>query len=312
MSTAPSAGVHTGSTSSIISVKPVALAAPGRGHDLQVRVSAPTTGSGLPVIVFSHGFGLSMDSYAPLVDFWAARGFVVIQLTHLDSRTLDLGPDDPRTPSIWRIRIDDVTGVLDRLDAIEAAVPGLVGRVDHDRIAVAGHSWGAQTVSTLAGARVVGADGAPGPSTADPRVKAAVLLALTGTGGPDLTSFAAENFSFMSPDFEQLTTPSLIVAGDHDDSPLSVRGPDWFTDGYRLGPGATDLLTMFGAEHSLGGIHGYTDTGTTDESPERVALIQQVTLAYLRTALGLDASAWPAARELLAATSDPLGRIDSK
>jgi len=68
-----------------------------------------------------------MDSYAPLVDFWAARGFVVIEPTHLDSRTLDLAPDDPRTPSIWRIRIDDVTVVLDRLDAIEAAVPGLAG-----------------------------------------------------------------------------------------------------------------------------------------------------------------------------------------
>lgn len=53
-----------------------------------------------------------------------------------------------------------------------------------------------------------------------------MLPALTGTGGTDLTPFAAENFSFMSPDFGQLTTPSLIVAGHHDDSPLTVRGPD--------------------------------------------------------------------------------------
>jgi hypothetical protein len=60
------------------------------------------------------------------------------------------------------------------------------------------------------------------------------------------------------------------------------------------------------------GIQGYNDTRTTDESPERVALIQQATLAYLRTALGLDDGAWPAARETLAAASDPLGRIDSK
>lgn len=94
-----------------------------------------------------------------------------------------------------------------------------------------------------------------------------MLLALTGTGGPDLTPFAAENFSFMSTDFEPLTTPSLIVAGDHDDSPLSVRGPDWFTDGDHLGPGAADLLTLCGAEHSLGGIHGYTDTGDHRREP---------------------------------------------
>ena len=37
---------------------------------------------------------------------------------------------------------------------------------------------------------------------------------------------------------------ALIVAGDHDQSMLSVRGPDWFTDGYRLSPGPADLLTL--------------------------------------------------------------------
>ncbi|WP_435841816.1 hypothetical protein [Streptomyces hygroscopicus] len=91
-----------------------------------------------------------------------------------------------------------------------------------------------------------------------------------------------------------------------------MRGPDWFTDGYRLSPGATDLLTLFGAEHGLGGIQGSFDTRTTDESPERVAVVQQATLAYLRTSLGLDDEAWPALRRTLAAAGDPLGRIDSK
>lgn len=299
-----------GSAAPVISVSPVTLPAPGRGLELQVRVCAPATGRGLPVVVLSHGVTLTMDDYAPLAGFWAARGFVVIQPTHLDSA--GLAPDDPRTPLIWRIRTDDLTCVLDQLDAIEAAVPGLAGRVDHGRVAVAGHSWGAQTASTLAGARVLSADGTPGESMADPRVTAAVLLCLPGTGGGDLSPVAAEYFPFMSPDFAEMKTPSLIVAGDRDDSPLTVRGPDWFTDGYRLSPGATDLLTLFGAEHGLGGVQGYHDTRTTDESPERVALIQRVTLAYLLTALGADDGAWAAARETLAATGDPLGRIESK
>lgn len=200
--------VHDAPVAPTISVRPVVLAAPGRDQDLQVRVTAPTAGSDLPVIVFSHGFGLSMDSYAPLVEFWTGHGFVIIQPTHLDSRTLALAPDDPRTPSIWRLRIEALTIALDQLDTLAAAVPGLAGRVDHDRIAVAGHSWGAQTASVLVGARVLGADGNTGPGMADPRVKAAVLLALTRTGGADLTPFAAENFPFMSPDFTQLTTTS--------------------------------------------------------------------------------------------------------
>ncbi|MBR7825090.1 chlorophyllase [Actinospica sp. MGRD01-02] len=310
MSAFASADPELPASAPIISVRPVSLTVPGRGQDLEVRVTAPTSGGGLPVVVFSHGMTLTMDDYAPLAEFWAAHGFVVVQPTHLDS--LGLAPDDPRTPRIWRIRTDDLIGVLDHLDTIEAEVPGLAGRVDRDRIAVAGHSWGAQTASTLAGARVVGADGSVGESMTDPRVTAAVLFCLPGTGGDDLSPLAAQYFPFMSPDFADLKTPSLIVGGDRDQSPLTVRGPDWFTDGYRLSPGATDLLTLFGAEHGLGGIHGSFDTRTTDESPERVALVRQMALAYLRTALGLDAQAWPTARDALAAATDPLGRIDSK
>jgi dienelactone hydrolase len=297
-------------TTPVISVRPVTLPAPDRGQDLQLRVSAPTTGHHLPVVVFSHGMALTMDDYAPLADFWSAHGFVVIQPTHLDA--LGLLPDDPRTPLIWRIRTDDLTAILDLLDTVEAQVPGLSGRIDRDRVAVAGHSWGAQTASTLAGARVVGADGTPGESTADSRVRAAVLLCLPGTGGADLSPLATEYFPFMSPDFTELKVPSLIVAGDHDQSPLTVRGPDWFTDGHRLSPGTTDLLTLFGADHGLGGIQGAHDTRNTDESPELVEVVRQATLAYLRTALGLDEDAWPAARRRLATASDPLGRIDAK
>ena len=307
-STAPDGG--SDSTVPVVSVRPITLSAPDRGEDLRVRVTAPTTGHHLPVVVFSHGMTLGMDDYAPLADFWAAHGFVVIQPTHLDS--LGLPPDDPRNPLIWRIRTDDLTGILDQLDAVAAAVPGLAGRIDHDRIAVAGHSWGAQTAGTLAGARVVDADGTPGESMADSRVRAAVLLCLPGTGGADLSPLGVQYFPFMSPDFAELKTPSLVVAGDADHSPLTVRGPDWFTDGYRLGPGVTDLLTLFGAEHGLGGIQGSHDTRTIDESPERVAVVQQTTLAYLRTALGLDDDAWPAVRRSLAEADEPLGKIDSK
>lgn len=285
----------------VISVRPVTL-----GEDPQVRVSAPATGDDLPVIVFSHGFGQSLDSYAPLADFWAAGGFVVVQPTHLDSRTLNVTPDDPRYPEIWRIRVQDLTRVLDQLDLVEAAVPGLAGRLDRDRIAVAGHSWGAQTASMLLGARVLDADGAPGEDLSDARIKAGVLLAVPGTGGADLTPFAAENFPFMSPDFTEMTTRALVVAGDKDQSALTVRGPEWFTDAHFLSPGTTSLLTLFGAEHSLGGVSGYSVTETTDESPERVAMIQRLTSAFLRSALYPEDTSWSTA------SAGQLGEIESR
>ncbi|MFD6752866.1 alpha/beta hydrolase family protein [Micromonospora gifhornensis] len=290
----------------VVSVRPVVLPAPARGTDLQVRITAPISGTGLPIIVFAHGFGADMDRYAPLVDHWAGHGFAVIQPTHLDARTLAIGPDDPRYPEIWRIRVTDLTQVIDSLKTIEAAVPGLDGRLDHQRIAVAGHSWGGQTASMLLGARVLDADGVPGENMTDPRVTVGVLLATTGTGGTDLSPFAAEHFPFMSPDFADMTTPALIVAGDQDDSPLSVRGPDWFTDPYHLSPAPKSLLTVVGGEHSLGGISGYGVTETTDESPERVALIQRATTAYLHSAFNPQDPAWSTV------DAGPLGHIESR
>ncbi|MFD9162879.1 alpha/beta hydrolase family protein [Streptomyces sp. NPDC059558] len=295
----------------VISAQPVVLPAPNRGEDLQVHVSAPATGSDLPVIVFSHGFGWSMNGYAPLADHWAARGFVVVRPTHLDSRTLAIPHEDPRTPRIWRTRIEDLTRVLDGLDVLEAAVPGLGGRVGRGRIAVAGHSWGAQTASALLGARVLGPDGAPGEDMSDPRVGAGVLLALAGLGD-DLTPFAVENLPFLRPSFDTMTAPALIVAGDHDQSHLSTRGPDWFTDPYTHSPGNKSLLTLFGAEHSLGGVPGYEVAETTDESPARVALIQQLSTAYLRSALLGEDSGWKAAVTALEADANPLGKLESK
>ncbi|MET8982018.1 chlorophyllase [Streptomyces sp. NPDC004539] len=271
--------------SPIVSVKPVLLPAPGRGQDLQVRVSAPVTGTGLPVLVLSHGFGSSLDGYAPLADHWAAHGFVVLQPTHLDSRTLAVPADDPRTPLIWRFRIDDVVRVLDSLDVLESAVPGLAGRVDRDRIAVAGHSWGAQTVGTLLGARALDED------FTDPRVLAGVLLAPAGLGD-SLTPFAAEQLPFMRPTFTTMAPPVLVVAGDHDQSRLSMRGPDWFTDAYTHSPGPKSLLTLSGAEHSLGGVSGYESAETTDENPAHVDLIRRVSTAFLYDALGVGDADW--------------------
>ncbi|WP_423920657.1 alpha/beta hydrolase family protein [Frigoribacterium sp. 2-23] len=301
----------------VISIRPLVIPVPGRGDDLQIRVSAPAEGSDLPVIVMAHGFGLDLTAYDPLVDHWTAHGFVVVQPTFLDSASLGVAPTDPRYPTIWEVRVDDLVRVLDGLPRLLDALPGLAERVDLDRIALAGHSWGAQSIGMLLGARVIGADGTPGESRLDPRVSAGVLLAATGIGGDDLSPFAQENFAFMSPEFDSLTVPSIVVAGDHDQSMLSSRGPDWFTDVYRLSPGARHLVTLFGGEHSLGGIQAYGSTQTTDESPERVALVRETTTAFLRTALGVDDGAWARVAAAVsagagAASAGAVGRIDSK
>lgn len=238
----------------------------------------------------------------------------MIQPTHLSSRTLSLDPDTPGAPLYWRSRAEDMRRILDQLDVIEAAVPQLLGRLDRSRVAVAGHSMGGHTASLLLGARLTDPHDGTEVNLAEPRIKAGVLLAAPGRGGDAVTDFVAENYSFfLTTDFSKMSTPALVVAGDKDDSAhLTVRGPDWHADPYVLAPGPKALLTLFGAEHGLGGVSGYDVAETTDESPERVAAVQRLTWAYLRTALYPGDLAWQAAGEALASAPEPLGRVESK
>lgn len=294
----------------IIAVKPITVSSADRGIELQVKVTAPVSGENLPVIVFSHGNAWSLDGYEPLADRWAAAGFVVVQPTHLDSRRNGIGFNDPRFGTIWRVRIADLHTILDNLDGILAQAGGLDVRIDHDRIAAVGHSWGAQTAGTLLGARVFDADGVPGEDFSHPAVTVGALIAATGTGDT-LTPFAAEHLPFMKPDYSTMTTPALVIAGGKDQSAMSTRGPDWFTDAYHLSPAPKSLLTITEGEHTLGGVAGESVAETTDEDPARVALVADAISAYLLDTFKLDGTAWTALHEDTIA-SDGAWSIDSK
>jgi dienelactone hydrolase len=297
--------------SAVISVAPVTLKIPSRGLDLHLRASAPVAGAALPVIIFSHGNGQSLHGYAPLADYWAAHGFVVLQPTHLDSRMLGLASDDPRRPRFWQHREDDMTAILDGLDHIEEQVSTLHRRIDRTRIAVAGHSWGGQTASTLLGATH------PDPETGltierrDDRVKAGVLLAVPGTGR-DLTEHAARTFPFLHPDYSRMAPPVLIIMGDRDVGRLSTRGASWWRDGYDLSPSPKALFRVHGGEHSLGGIPGHESRETTDERRERVATIQKLSTAFLRSALYPGDPSFADAVTFLAAMTVREGSIETK
>jgi hypothetical protein len=69
---------------------------------------------------------------------------------------------------------------------------------------------------------------------------------------------------------------------------------------------------VFGAEHGLGGVAGYDVAETTDEDPGRVAAVARFAWVYLRSQLYPGDPAWQAARDGLAASPSPFGRIESK
>ncbi|KAJ3035159.1 hypothetical protein HDV00_004281 [Rhizophlyctis rosea] len=302
----------------IISFKPVVLPSPEREVDLQLRVTAPAGGTDLPIILLSHGHGpsnhlSSLEGYAPLADFYAGHGFVVIQPTHLNSKSLNL----PSTPEKTReylldSRAKDMTFILDHLDEIEAAVPFLQNRLDRTRIAVAGHSLGACTASILLGA--INTDPRNGfiTSLADARIKAGILIGGPGNGGDDMADEGRIHFPSYGPDFSTLNTPTLVVWGEEDVSPyLTVRGADWHADAYKYGPGADASFMVKGGKHGFGGISGWDAKECQDESPERLAAVQRVTWAYLRSKLFEGDDAWQRACEALVGL-ESIGRIESK
>lgn len=302
------------------STAPIVIDVPGRRLPMEVRATAPVHGTGLPVVVLSHGHGpsqhlSSLYGYGPLANLWASLGFCVLQPTHLDSTTLGLRESgDPEAPLFWRSRATDVSRVLDHLEAIEDAAPWLSGRLDGGRVAVAGHSMGGHTASLLLGTRVTDPATGTVEDLSDLRVRAGVVLAGVGRGGDALSEVAARDYGgFADPDFGHMSTPALVVYGDEDHSEhLTVAGASWHADPFHLAPGPKALVTMHGAGHGLGGVSGYDAAETSDEDPARVQLVGRLTAAHLSTQLGIDSAAWPTAKEAFAASVPGLGTIEEK
>jgi dienelactone hydrolase len=303
----------------VVTYSPIVLQVPGRPVPLEVKVSVPATGADLPIILLSHGHGgtnflSSLEGYGPLANFWAAHGFAVFQPTHLDSTALGLRDENlPDAPLFWRDRATDMKFILEHLDDIEAAVPGLAGRLDHDRIGAAGHSLGGSTVSLLLGMQVLDPADDRDKDLSDPRIKAGVIIAGPGIGD-EHRGAAAEHYPMLKYiDFSAMTGTSLVIAGDKD---LNVGFSDrrsYRWDAYTHSPsGNKTLLTFYGAEHMFGGISGYDAVETSDENPERVAALRALVWAYLRTQLYPGDTAWDNAIAALESNADPIAKAESK
>lgn len=293
-----------------VAYTPIRLPMAGR-QPLELRLTAPAAGSGLPVVILSHGFGPSRyipskDGYAPLAQFWAERGIAVIQPTHASSRVGGLDPDLPTGPFFWRERVAEIRAILDQLSEVERQAPAVAGRLDHDRIAVAGHSFGGHTCGLLLGARLQGED------FSDPRIGAGILLAAPGRGGADLTPESAARFSFFDVDFSGIGTATLVVCGADDDPHFTPRGPEWHADAFHDAPGADALLTINGVGHGLGGIAGWDARETEAEVPDALEATRRLTLAWLRAKFAIEPAAWSDSQSALTQKAPSIAEIRLK
>jgi predicted peptidase len=133
-----------------------------RGRSVPARLylpAGPKLGEGaVPLVVFSHGIGGSMDGYSYLGRYFAAHGFASLHVQHVGSdRQIWWG--NPLTLTSRLSNAAQHTEALDRVKDVKFALDSLladpVGKImDVKRLIAAGHSYGANTTMLLVGAKV--------------------------------------------------------------------------------------------------------------------------------------------------------------
>ncbi len=171
-----------------------------------------------PLVVFSHGLGGSREGYEYLGRQWAGYGYICLHVQHV-------GSDD----SVWRgqerpmqamreaairpenavNRVRDVSFALDEMTRLRGTPGPFEGRVDLDRVGLAGHSFGANTtlvavgqVFLLPAGQVAGFN--------DARIKAAIPMSAPVPRRQDDLDRV----------FLGITVPCLHLTGTLDDSPI--------------------------------------------------------------------------------------------
>jgi predicted dienelactone hydrolase len=235
-----------------------------RQKNLEVTVRHPAVAAGapgrFPLVVFSHGAGGSRAAFSDLTAHWASHGYVVVLPTHADSVELrrrngeDLSRLRRDLESLRRDvrpldRLADVTFLLDSIGVLEQRVAGLrdadgAGRVDRDRVGMAGHSAGALTTQMAAGVKVRGAAAGAvleARSVGDPRIDAAILISGQGT----------TNRMFTEQSWNELSTPMLVITGSKDVAAIGSETPASRREPFdRAKPGDKYLVFIEGATHS--------------------------------------------------------------
>lgn len=138
----------------------------------------------LPLIVWSHGLGGSVDGAAFISRYLASHGYVILHVQHAgtDSSLWEGKPGHPwdiikatHIPrAITLARFGDVPYVLDHLDEFLKDHPEIAPHINRRNIGMSGHSFGAMTTQVLLGQQFPDEQGIL-QDYSDPRFKAGIL-----------------------------------------------------------------------------------------------------------------------------------------
>jgi dienelactone hydrolase len=189
--------------------------AQGAAGGAPVADAAPDTAHGpYPLVLFAHGYNVTPAFYAPLLERWAAAGYVVAAPTYPILSGNDGGASHVDYEQTWA----DSSFVITQVLGLSGADP-LAGLVDRNRIAVAGHSDGeviAFGVGFLACCR-------------DPRVRSVIAMAgdLSNANNPSVRDTGTPILHIMETgdeydpyahsiqwDRDNLTSPRWLVSLD--------------------------------------------------------------------------------------------------
>lgn len=179
-----------------------------QNRDIPIRIYLPKTDQKLPILIFSHGLGGNRETYLYFAKHMASHGYLCVHIQHRGSDTDAMKAGEAPMEAFRKAAADlrnalnrpkDVSFTLDQLTEMNKPSGELAGRLDLDRIAIAGHSFGAYTAMAVAG---------QGENRLrDPRVKSAIAMSApapkAGTG------------------YSAITIPTLIMTGTLDNSPVT-------------------------------------------------------------------------------------------
>jgi predicted dienelactone hydrolase len=261
-----------------------------RQREIPVRIYLPQQETPAPVVLFSHGLGGSREGNIYLNNHWAARGYIVVCLQHPGSDT-SVWQDKPREERLqamknaagienFMLRVKDVAAVISQLENWNKTSGHiLVGKMDMNKIAMSGHSFGAVTTQAVSGQNFILGK----ISFTDARIKAAIIFSPScpRKGDPQQT-FGSVAIPWML----MTGTDDVAIIGDADMKSRLAVFP-------ALPPGGKYELVLNKAQHSAFSDRELPgDTGKRNPNHHRA--IQALSTAFLDAWLmkNPEAKAW--------------------
>lgn len=263
-----------------------------RAREVPWLIRYPKDAAGLrPVMVFSHGLGGNRDGLQRLSSFLAGHGYVVVHVQHRgsDSGIWNGVRPDPQTadrgallrlasdPQVILNRLADIPFAQEQLMDM-ASAGDLAGRIDMERVAMSGHSFGAVTTQAMAGQ--IFASGASMPADGF-----RAFIAMSPSGDRDGNDAAA---------FARVSQPFLMMTGTEDSfalNPSVASAEDRLRPYHALPEGVPAMLVnLRGGDHFVFS-SSILATGPRPDDSRHHQIIDAAVLAFLDAWLLEDAGA---------------------